>query len=141
VDVPLAYHVSVDQRMLLFTIGASLISTFLFGLTPALQTTRLDLVSSLKAADADSAGKRRLWGRNSIVVGQVALSLVLLIVSAVLLQGFRDELLQGPGFRIDRLFLTSFDTPPCITAKSKLAGSIKIFWIKPARRRASVRPL
>jgi predicted permease len=112
VDVPLAYHVSVDQRMLLFTIGASLISTFLFGLTPALQTTRLDLVSSLKAADADSAGKRRLWGRNSIVVGQVALSLVLLIVSAVLLQGFRDELLQGPGFRIDRLFLTSFDTTP-----------------------------
>ena len=112
VDVPLAYHVSVDGRMLLFTIAASLISTFLFGLTPALQTTRLDLVSSLKAADADSAGKRRLWGRNSIVAGQVALSLVLLIVSAVLLQGFRDELLQGPGFRIDHLYLTSFDTTP-----------------------------
>jgi hypothetical protein len=112
VDVPLAYHVSVDQRMLLFTIAASLISTFLFGLTPALQTTRLDLVSALKAADADSGGKRRLWGRNSIVAGQVALSLVLLIVSAVLLQGFRDELLQGPGFRIDHLWLTSFDTTP-----------------------------
>jgi predicted permease len=112
VDVPLAYHVSVDQRMLLFTIAASLISTFLFGLTPALQTTRLDLVSSLKAADADSGGRRRLWGRNSIVAGQVALSLVLLIVSAVLLQGFRDELLQGPGFRTDHLWLTSFDTSP-----------------------------
>jgi macrolide transport system ATP-binding/permease protein len=112
IDVPLAYHVSVDGRMLLFTIGASLISTFLFGLTPALQTTRLDLVSSLKAADADSAGKRRLWGRNSIVIGQVALSLVLLVVSAVLLEGFRGELLQGPGFRIDHLYLTSFDTSP-----------------------------
>jgi predicted permease len=112
VDVPLAYHVSVDGRMLLFTIGASLMSTFLFGLTPALQTTRLDLVSSLKAADADSAGKRGLWGRNSIVAGQVALSLVLLIVSAVLLEGFRGELLQGPGFRIDHLWLTSFDTAP-----------------------------
>ncbi len=112
IDIPLAFHVSVDQRMLLFTIGASLISTFLFGLTPALQTTRLDLVSSLKAADADSAGKRRLWGRNSIVVGQVALSLVLLIVSAVLLQGFRGELLQGPGFRVDHLWMTSFDTGP-----------------------------
>ncbi len=112
VDVPLAYHVSVDQRMLLFTIAASLISTFLFGLTPALQTTRLDLVSALKAADADSGGKRRLWGRNSIVAGQVALSLVLLIVSAVLLQGFRDELLQGPGFRTDHLWLTSYDTSP-----------------------------
>ena len=66
VDVPLAYHVSVDQRMLLFTIGAPLLSTFLFGLTPALQTTRLALVSALKAAGPDSAGKRRLWGRNSI---------------------------------------------------------------------------
>lgn len=112
VDVPLAYHVSVDQRMLLFTVAASLISTFFFGLTPALQTTRLDLVSSLKAADADSSGKRRLWGRNAIVAGQVALSLVLLIVSAVLLEGFRGELLAGPGFRIDRLYLTSFDTTP-----------------------------
>jgi len=112
VDVPLAYHVSVDQRMLLFTVAASLVSTFLFGLTPALQTTRLDLVSALKAADADSGGRRRLWGRNFIVAGQVALSLVLLIVSAVLLQGFRDELLQGPGFRIDHLWLTSFDTSP-----------------------------
>jgi macrolide transport system ATP-binding/permease protein len=112
IDVPLAFHVSVDERMLLFTIAASLISTFLFGLTPALQTTRLDLVSSLKAADADSAGKRPLWGRNAIVAGQVALSLVLLIVSAVLLEGFRGELLAGPGFRIDRLYLTSFDTTP-----------------------------
>jgi macrolide transport system ATP-binding/permease protein len=112
VDVPLAFHVSVDRRMLLFTIAASLMSTFLFGLTPALQTTRMDLVSALKAADADSGGKRRLWGRNSIVAGQVALSLVLLIVSAVLLQGFRDELLQGPGFRTDHLWLTSLDTSP-----------------------------
>ena len=111
-DVPLAFHVSVDQRMLIFTLAASVISTFLFGLTPALSTTRLDLVSSLKAADADSSGRRRLWGRNLIVSGQVALSLVLLTISAVLLQGFRDELLQGPGFRTDHLWLTSFDTQP-----------------------------
>lgn len=111
-DVPLSYHVSVDQRMLFFTVAASLLSTFIFGLTPALQTTRVDLVSSLKAADADSGGKPRVWGRNLIVAGQVALSLVLLIVSAVLLQGFRDELQQGPGFRINRLYLTTLDTQP-----------------------------
>lgn len=49
-------------------------------------------------------------GRNPIVAGQVALSLVLLVVSAVLLQGFRDQLTRGPGFRTDHLFLTSFDT-------------------------------
>ncbi len=111
-DIPLAFHASIDRRMLVFTMLASLLATFLFGLTPALQTTRLDLVSALKSADADSSGRPRLWGRNLIVVGQVALSLVLLIVSAVLLKGFRDELLQGPGFRTDRLYLTSLDTQP-----------------------------
>jgi predicted permease len=88
----------------------SVLSTLVFGLTPALRTTRPDLLPALKAADADMAGKRRLWGRNLIVSGQVALSLVLLIVSAVMLQGFRDQLTQGPGFRTDHLFLTSFDT-------------------------------
>ena len=111
-DVPIDFHATIDQRMLFFTIAAALASTFVFGLWPALQTTRLNLVPALKAADADSGGKPRFWFRNSIVVGQVALSLVLLIVSAVLLQGFRDELLQGPGFRTDHLYLTSLDTQP-----------------------------
>jgi macrolide transport system ATP-binding/permease protein len=111
-DVPIAFHASVDRRMLLFTIAASLLSTFVFGLTPALQSTRLDLVSALKAGDSYSGGRGHLWGRNLIVVGQVALSLLLLIVSAVLLQGFRGELLQGPGFRTDHLYLTSLDTQP-----------------------------
>jgi putative ABC transport system permease protein len=111
-DVPLALHALVDSRVLFFTIAASVLSTFLFGLAPALQTTRLDLVPALKAADADSGGRKRLWGRNLIVVGQVALSLVLLVVSAVIWQGFRDQLQQGPGFRTDHLYLTSFDTAP-----------------------------
>jgi putative ABC transport system permease protein len=111
-DVPLDFHASIDRRMLFFTIAAALASTFVFGLWPALQTTRLNLVPALKAADADSGGKPRFWFRNSIVVGQVALSLVLLIVSAILLRGFRDELLQGPGFRTDHIYLTSLDTQP-----------------------------
>ena len=87
-----------------------MLSTLLFGLAPALRVTHPDLVPALKAADADSAGRRRLGGRNLIVAGQVALSLVLLAVSAALLQGFRGELTEGPGFRTDHLFLVSFDT-------------------------------
>jgi hypothetical protein len=46
---------------------------------------------AIPSADADS-GKRRFWGRNTMVAGQVALSLVLLVVSAVLVEGFRHEL-------------------------------------------------
>ncbi|MFZ0594593.1 MAG: ABC transporter permease [Bryobacteraceae bacterium] len=109
-DLPIVFSIDVDRRVLLFTLVVSLLSTLLFGLAPALQITRPNLVTALKAADADSSGKRRLWGRNLIVVGQVALSLVLLIVSAILVRGFQSELEQGPGYRTDRLFLTSFDT-------------------------------
>lgn len=108
-DLPFSIGAAVDQRVFLFTLMVSLGSTLLFGLGPALRMTRTDLVSALKAANADS-GKRRLWGRNTMVAGQVALSLVLLVISAVLVEGFRYELSQGTGFRHDRLFLTSFET-------------------------------
>ncbi|MGB7760766.1 MAG: ABC transporter permease [Bryobacteraceae bacterium] len=108
-DLAFSIAATVDHRALLFTILISIASTVLFGLGPALRITRPDLFSALKAADADS-GPRRLWGRNTLVASQVALSLVLLVISAVLVEGFRYELTQGAGFRPDRLFLTSFDT-------------------------------
>ncbi len=110
IDLPVVFDIGVDQRVLLFTLAVSVLSTLLFGLAPALRISRPDLVPALKAADADSSGKRRLWGRNIIVSGQVALSLVLLMVSAVLVQGFRDQLARGPGFRTNHLLLTGFDT-------------------------------
>ena len=109
-DLPIVFSAALDQRALLFTLVVSVVSTLLFGLAPALSATRPDLVPALKTADADSGGKKRFWGRNTIVTGQVALSLVLLVISAVLLQGFREQLVQGPGFRADRLFLNSFQT-------------------------------
>ena len=109
-DLPIVFGFTIDRRVLLFTLVVSLVSTLLFGLAPALRSTRPELVRALKAADADSGGKQRFWGRNTIVAGQVALSLILLVISAVLLQGFRDQLTHGPGFRTERLFLTSFET-------------------------------
>ncbi|MGA2182119.1 MAG: ABC transporter permease [Bryobacteraceae bacterium] len=109
-DLPIVFGFTIDRRVLLFTLVVSLVSTLLFGLAPALRSTRPELVRALKAADADSGDKKRFWGRNTIVAGQVALSLVLLVISAVLLQGFRDQLTHGPGFRTERLFLTSFET-------------------------------
>jgi predicted permease len=109
-DVPAVFDMGVNRRVFLFTLAISVGSTLLFGLAPALRATRPDLVPALKAADADSGGRQTLWGRNTIVAGQVALSLVLLAVSAALVQGFRGQLMQGPGFRIERLFLATFDT-------------------------------
>ena len=109
-DVPVVFDAGVNPRVLLFTLVVALLSTLLFGLAPALRATRPDLVPALKAADADSGGGRRLWGRHTIVAAQVALSLVLLAISVSLVQGFRDQLLPGPGYRTDHLFLTGMDT-------------------------------
>lgn len=109
-DVPIIFDIGVDRRVLLVTLIASVLSTLLFGLAPALRATRPDLVPALKAADADSGGRCRLWGRNTIVAGQVALSVVLLSISAAMVQSFREQLLPGPGYRVDHLFLTSFNT-------------------------------
>lgn len=109
-DLPIAFNVALDHRVLLFTLAIAIASTFLFGLTPALRSSRPDLVSALKARDAEMGTKRGSWGRNTLVAAQVAGSLLLLIISGILLEGFRDELTRGPGFRTDHLYLTSFDS-------------------------------
>jgi predicted permease len=108
-DLPIVISIKVDGRVLWFSLAVSLISALLFGLVPALQASRTNLVPVLKAGDADSSGKQRLWGRNALVVAQVALSLVLMIVAAMLFRGFRSELMSGPGFRSDHLVMMSFD--------------------------------
>jgi predicted permease len=101
--------VQLDRRVLLFCLVASALSVLAFGLVPALQTTRADLVSALKAGDTPKGMAKRLWGRQGLVVVQVALALVLLGTAATLVRGF-SQILQGePGFRRDHLLMASFD--------------------------------
>ncbi|HEX4808322.1 MAG TPA: ABC transporter permease [Bryobacteraceae bacterium] len=108
-DIPVVFDFRLDQRALLFTFVIAILSTFVFGLMPALRSSRMDLIQSLKERDATASRTSRLWGRNILVSGQIALALVLLIVSGVMLRGFQAQLAQGPGFRIDGLQLMRFD--------------------------------
>lgn len=108
-DLPIGPVFENDLRMLLFTLAASLLSTILFGLLPAVRNTQVDLIPSLKAADADSKGKQSIWGRNGLVVGQVGVSMALLVVAALLYQGFTSILNAGPGFRTDHMLMMSFN--------------------------------
>ena len=107
-DLPIKIMVQLDHRVLLVSLAASVISAILFGLAPALQTTRPNLVDALKTAGADTPGRRRLLGRNVLVTAQVTLSMVLLLVATVLYHGIAAALSAGPGYRIDHLLMMSF---------------------------------
>jgi len=108
-DLPIQMTIQLDQRALLFSMTVSLLSAIFFGLAPALQTTRTDVISGLRTAGAETPQRRRLLGRNALVVGQVALSLVLLMVSTFIYRGFQQVLGEGPGFRTDHVLMMSFD--------------------------------
>jgi putative ABC transport system permease protein len=108
-DLPFAVPFQVDTRILLASLALSLLSALLCGLAPALQSTRADLVNGLKSGDLDLPGRKRLWGRNVLVVAQVSTSLMLLTASFLMVRGFQHSLLEGTGFAKDHLLMTSFD--------------------------------
>jgi putative ABC transport system permease protein len=108
-DLVFAPVIEMDERALVFSLAVAMLSAILFGLIPAVQTTRADLTNALKAAEAWVPGGRRLWGRNLLVAMQVAVSLVLLTIAAFAYRMFAAELNQGMGFRSDHLVLMKFD--------------------------------
>jgi predicted permease len=108
-ELPMAVPFHMDKRVLLACVGMAVLSAFLCGLAPALQSTRVDLVNALKSADVEVPGRKRLWGRNMLVVAQVATSLMLLTASFLMARGFQHDLLVGTGFTKDHLLMTSFD--------------------------------
>jgi putative ABC transport system permease protein len=88
-SVPNASVIDIDWRVLAFSAGVTLATGILFGLAPALTASRTDLNDSLKEGGASStteSGRRRL--RNSLVVSEVALALVLLAGAGLLVRTF-----------------------------------------------------
>jgi macrolide transport system ATP-binding/permease protein len=108
-DLPIRLSVQLDKRVFLFSLAISLLSAVLCGLAPALQSTRTNLVTALKTADADIPGRRRLWGRNTLVICQVAASLALLTAALQMIRTFQDKWRNGPGFRTNHLLTMAFD--------------------------------
>lgn len=108
-DVPILLDLRLDTRVLLFAMGVSLFSAPLFGLVPALQSARPDLVPALKAGHGEGGKRRRFFGRNALVMSQVAASLVLLIFATQAYRGASILLSSPIGFRTDHLLMASFD--------------------------------
>jgi predicted permease len=111
-ELPVKPPFRMDTRVLLVSVALSVVSAIVCGLAPALQSTRIDLVNGLKSGDGGDEpgrGRRRLWGRNALVVAQVAMSLMLLAASFLMYRGFQNSLAEGTGFAKDHLLMVRFD--------------------------------
>jgi putative ABC transport system permease protein len=108
IDIPLSTELQIDYRVLLFTAAVSLLTGVLFGLLPALQATKPDLVPALKD-ETSIGGYRRAWLRNGLVVFQVSLSLLLLICAGLVLRSLQQAQLLNPGFVPHHAIEMSFD--------------------------------
>ena len=102
-SIPRLHDIAVDGRVLMFTLGVSLLSGVLFGLAPALRLSRLDLHDNLKDASRGSAGIGAVWGRGGhirrvLVVSELALSVMLLIGAGLLVRSFIHLQQTPPGF-------------------------------------------
>jgi macrolide transport system ATP-binding/permease protein len=115
----MALDFSVDVRILGFTCLVSLLSGVAFGLMPALQATRIDLVAAVKEEGAGFSRRlARSRLRNGLVVAQVALCVMLLVPAGLLLRALVHILTLDPGFETRRVLvvrynleLTGFDQP------------------------------
>ena len=106
----LALNLHPDLRVFGFTLAVSALTGLLFGLAPALRTTRLDLVSMLKdRAGHSSNGKSRFSLNKILMVTQIALSLVLLVGAGLFVRSLQNLKELDPGFDRENVILFSLD--------------------------------
>jgi predicted permease len=106
---PLDLSISVDYRVLLFSIALSLLTAVAFGFVPALRATRVDLITDLKADASGSATERRYGLRNGMVVAQVAICTLLLVCMGLFLRSLQAARAMDLGLKNRNLLLLAFD--------------------------------
>jgi putative ABC transport system permease protein len=112
ITLPIEAEVTLDWRVLLFTLGASLVTGVLFGLAPAWQAARLNLSKPLQEGSAGASARlSRNKSRSVLLVSEVALTFVLVIGSSLLLKSFARLTQVDPGFQTEGLltFRTNLD--------------------------------
>ena len=109
---PSALSAIPDATVLAFTLGVSVLTGLMFGLAPALQSTRPELAGTLKDQAGSVVGGTAVGLRKALVMGQVALSLLLLIGAGLFLQSLRNLKGLSPGFNTDNLL--SFAVNPTV---------------------------
>ena len=128
---PRLTNVPIDTAVLWFALAATIATSILFGIAPAVRATRVSMGEALKQGGAGSgANMHRAAARQFLVVGEVALCLALLVGAGLLLRSFRRVLGVDPGFRTERLATMRISLP----GNYKTAASVANFYSQLAAR-------
>jgi len=107
---PISLNPQPDWRVLIFSFAVAVFSGIIFGLAPALQMARWDLIQGLRERVSTGGGAgTRLNLRSLLVVAQIAVSLLLLIASGLFLKSFYKAQAIDPGFRTDNLDIVTIN--------------------------------
>ncbi len=110
--IPQLLALTLDWRVVLFTLAAGLATCLFFGIAPALLSARLDVAVVLKEGGRTSSGVSRQGFRRAMVTAQIALSLMLLVGAGLLIQTLERLENQDLGFRVDHLIRGHLYLPP-----------------------------
>ncbi|MDQ6861928.1 MAG: ABC transporter permease, partial [Verrucomicrobiota bacterium] len=117
-------EVRIDYVVLAFVVGISALTGIVFGLIPALQASKLNVSDSLKEGGRSGEGHRRTSARSLLLIGEVALSLVLLVGAGLLIKSFMRLQEVKPGFNPHHVLVASIAIP---SAKYKDAQRPEFF--------------
>jgi len=110
-NFPRAAGIHVDSSTLIFTTVASIVTGVIFGLAPALQSSRVGITESLKQGERGAEGFSRSRLRSALLISEVALALILLIGTGLLLRSFSQLQSVNPGFNPDHVLTMEISLP------------------------------
>jgi putative ABC transport system permease protein len=110
-DIPRLEEISLDQRVIFFSLGLSVLTGLVFGLAPAFHLAKADLHESLKEGGRAVIGSGHQRLRKILVVSEVAVALVLLAGAGLMLKSFRRVLEVDPGFRTENVLTMRLALP------------------------------
>lgn len=135
-DIPYFLHWELDVRSLIYAVVVAGVTGIVFGIAPALQASKADLQEAMKEGGRGTAGGGRAWIRNTLVVAEVALSLLLLIGASLFVRSFLNLKQASGGFDPAPLMTMRFYMP---NEQYPTAGS-KIQRVQDIQRRIEALP-
>ena len=108
---PVFLNLALDARALAFTVVVTIFATIAFGLLPALEGTRIDLISALKDRQSAPDRRRSRW-RSALVIFQVTVSVALMIGAVLFFRSVRNSARVDLGFDPDQVVVVSFNLQP-----------------------------